>query len=90
MKGSPISPRPAAKAAHPHPAGAGAIRPRREAVQSLPSDLLTGLLREAITKRLSGVGRTFYLLSADYLLRFSLCLAPGASPSGHKPFCCGG
>ena len=27
MKGSPVSPRPAAKAAHPHPAGAGAIRP---------------------------------------------------------------
>ena len=31
------------------------------------SDLLTGLLREAITKRQSGLGRTFYLLSADYI-----------------------
>ena len=49
MKGSQISPRPAAMAAHPHPAGAGAIRPRRDAVQSLPRDLLTGLSREAIT-----------------------------------------
>jgi len=27
MKGSPISPRPAAKAAHLHPAGAGVRRP---------------------------------------------------------------
>ncbi|MBO0600694.1 hypothetical protein I2483_03380 [Sporosarcina sp. E16_3] len=61
MKGSLISPRPAAKAAHPHPAGAEAIRPRRDAVQSLPRDLLTGLLRKAITKRLSGVGNTRYL-----------------------------
>ncbi|MET3655440.1 hypothetical protein [Sporosarcina psychrophila] len=61
MKGSPMSPRPAAKAAHPHPADAEAIRPRRDAIQSLPSDLLTGLLREAITKRQSGVGRTFFL-----------------------------
>jgi len=26
IKGSPISPRPAAKAAHPHPAGAGVMR----------------------------------------------------------------
>jgi hypothetical protein len=31
------------------------------------SDLLAGLLREAITKRQSGLGRTFYLLSADYI-----------------------
>ena len=68
MKGSPISPRPAAKAAHLHPAGAEAIRPRRDAVQSLPSVLLTGLLRKAITKRLSDVGRTFHLLSADYIV----------------------
>jgi hypothetical protein len=75
MKGSPISPRPAAKAAHPHPAGAGAIRPRRDAVQSLPSNLLAGLLREAITKRQSGVGRTFYSLSADCIVRFSLGLS---------------
>ncbi|WP_186669425.1 hypothetical protein [Sporosarcina sp. BP05] len=67
MKGSPISPRPAAKAAHPHPAGAGAIRPRRDVVQSLPSDFLTFLLRKAITKRQSGVGRAVYLLSADYI-----------------------
>ena len=73
MKGSPISPRPAAKAAHPHPAGAGAIRPRRDAVQSLPSDLLTGLLRKAITKRQSGVGRTFHLLSADYIVAEEGC-----------------
>jgi hypothetical protein len=64
MKGSPISPRPAAKAAHPHPAGAGAIRSRR--------DVLAGLLSKAITKRQSGVGSTFYLLSADYIERF-LC-----------------
>lgn len=68
MKGSPISPRPAAKAAHPHPAGAEAIRLRRDAVQSLPSDLLAGLLRKAITKRQSGVGRTIHLLSADYIV----------------------
>ena len=33
-----------------------------------PSDLLAGLLREAITKRQSGVGRTVYLLSADYIV----------------------
>ncbi len=44
------------------------MRPRREAVQSLPSDLLAGLLREAITKRKSGVGKTFYLLSADHIV----------------------
>ena len=37
------------------------------------SDLLTGLLREAITKRQSGVGRTFYLLSADYIVS-RMCL----------------
>ncbi len=46
MKGSPIAPRPVAKAAHPHPAG---------------------LLRKAITKRQSGVGRTFQLLSTGYI-----------------------
>ena len=39
-----------------------------DAVQSHPSDLLAGLLREAIIKRLSGVGRTFHLLSADYIV----------------------
>jgi len=54
------------QAAHPHPAGAEAIRPRRDAVQSLPSDLLTNLLRKAITKRLSGVGRKSHLLRSDY------------------------
>ncbi|MEK4405305.1 hypothetical protein MKZ26_13035 [Sporosarcina sp. FSL K6-6792] len=34
------------------------------------SDLLTGLLREAITKRQSGIGSTFYLLSTDYIAVF--------------------
>jgi len=43
MKGSPISPRPAAKAAHPHPTGAEAIRPtvifwRAYCVRPSPSD----------------------------------------------------
>ncbi len=41
------------------------------------SDLLTGLLQEAITKRLSGVGRTVYLLSADYLGEFYIGLQMG-------------
>jgi hypothetical protein len=54
MKGSPISPRPAAKAAHPHPAGTEVTRPRRDAVQSLPSELPASSLREAIAKRRSG------------------------------------
>ncbi|MBO0588896.1 hypothetical protein [Sporosarcina sp. E16_8] len=31
------------------------------------SDLLPGLLRKAITERQCGVGRTIYLLSADYI-----------------------
>ncbi len=54
MKGSPIS---------PHREGAGVIRPRRDAVQSLLGDLLAGLLRKAITKRLSSVGRTTHVLN---------------------------
>ncbi|WP_188006686.1 hypothetical protein [Sporosarcina sp. ANT_H38] len=32
------------------------------------SDLLAGLLRKAITKRQSVVGRTFYLLSVAYIV----------------------
>ncbi len=69
MKGSQISPRPAAMAAHPHPAGAEAIRLRRDAVQSLPCVLLAGLLRKAITKRQSFVGIIIHSLRTYYLLR---------------------
>jgi len=35
-----------------------------------PRVLLAGLLRKAITKRLSDVGITFHLLSAGYILIF--------------------
>ena len=48
---------------------AGAIRSRRDAVQSLLCDLLASLLREAITMRQSVVGRTFYLLSGHHIAR---------------------
>jgi hypothetical protein len=75
MKGSQISPRPAAKAAHPHPAGAEVMRPRRDAVQSLPSDLLAGLLREAITKRRSVIGNCFLVIFTENSLIIHLLSA---------------
>ncbi|HJF30341.1 MAG TPA: hypothetical protein K8V56_01015, partial [Sporosarcina psychrophila] len=50
---------------------AGAIRLRRDAVQSLPSALLSGLSREASTKRRSGISRisnSFLMYGNNYKL----------------------